>query len=129
MAIIRSDRLRIHADSSAQRDALAETLALYRRLVRDLMTVAFTHWPVVGPARGNGVVAVIEDLVHPTCKRPKVRYRYFQNRYYKFPSYLRRVAIMDAVGQVRSFMAPALAAADADRQHQHLSEPVRRPMY
>ncbi|KXS55393.1 MAG: IS605 family transposase OrfB, partial [Marinobacter sp. T13-3] len=75
MTIIRSDRLRIHADSPAQRDALAETLALYRRLVRDLMTVAFTYWPSVGTVKGNEAVAVIEGLIHPTSKRPTVRYR------------------------------------------------------
>jgi len=123
MAIIRSDRLRLHADSPAQRDALAETLALYRRLVRDLMTVAFTHWPTVGPAKGNEAVAVIEGLVHPTSKRPSVRYRYFQNRYYKFPSYLRRVAIMDAVGQVRSFMSRYGDWLDGQRRHAHSRPP------
>lgn len=123
MTIIRSDRLKIHADSPAQREALAETLALYRRLVRDLMTVAFTHWPVIGPLKGNDVVSVVEGLIHPTAKRPEVRYRYFQNRYYKFPSYLRRVAIMDAVGQVRSFMSRYGDWLDGQRRHAHARPP------
>lgn len=123
MPIIRSDRLRIHADSAAQREALGDTLALYRRLVRDLMTVAFTHWPAVGPVKGNEAVAVIEGLVHPTSKRPKVRYRYFQSRYYKFPSYLRRVATMDAVGQVRSFMSRYNDWLDGQRRTPHSRPP------
>lgn len=105
MAIIRSDRLKLHADSPAQREALAGTLTLYRRLVRDLMSVAFTHWPCVGSSEGNAVVLIMEGLMHPTSKRPSVRYSYFHRRYYKFPSYLRRVAIMDAIGQVRSFLS------------------------
>lgn len=121
--IIRSDRLRIHADSPAQREALAETLALYRRLVRDLMTVVFTHWPVVGPVNGKAAVPVIEKLIHPTAKRPDVRYRYFQNRYYKFPSYLRRVAINDAVGQVRSFMSRYGDWLDGQRHHLNARPP------
>ncbi|MFN2359691.1 MAG: IS200/IS605 family accessory protein TnpB-related protein [Marinobacter sp.] len=121
--IVRSDRLRIHADSPAQRIALGETLALYRRLVRDLMTVAFTHWPIVGPARDKDAVGVIEGLIHPTSKRPRVRYRYFQNRYYKFPSYLRRVAINDAVGQVRSFMSRYGDWLDGERRHAHARPP------
>ncbi|KXS55444.1 MAG: IS605 family transposase OrfB, partial [Marinobacter sp. T13-3] len=123
MTIIRSDRLRIHADSPAQRDALAETLALYRRLVRDLMTVAFTHWPIIGPIDGKAVVPAIENLMHPTAQRPNVRYRYFQNRYYKFPSYLRRVAINDAVGQVRSFMSRYGDWLDGQRRHPHSRPP------
>jgi putative transposase len=104
MTIIRSDTLTLQVTSADQQAALAETLALYRRLVRDLMTVAYTHWPVVGVCDGNDAVQVLEGLIHPTRKRPEVRYPYFSRRYYKFPSYLRRVAIMDAVGQVRSFV-------------------------
>jgi IS605 OrfB family transposase len=123
MSIIRSDRLKIHADSAAQREALADTLALYRRLVRDLMTVALTHWPLVGPIDGNAVVPVIEKLIHATAKRPDVRYRYFQKRYYKFPSYLRRVAINDAVGQVRSYMSLYGDWLDGKRRHAHARPP------
>jgi len=103
MTIIRSDRLEIKTDCSVQRDALNQTLSVYRSLVRDLMTLVFTRWPQIGPLKGNDVIQVIEGLIHPTNRRPEVRYRYFHRRYYKFPSYLRRVAIMDAVGQVRSF--------------------------
>jgi len=124
MSIIRSDRLKIHADSTAQRDALDSTLALYRRFVRDLMTVAFTHWPLIGPVDGKRVVPVMEQLIHPTGKRPNVRYRYFQNRYYKFPSYLRRVAINDAVGQVRSFMSRYGGWLDGERRHSHARPPT-----
>ena len=124
MSIIRSDRLKIHADSPAQREALDGTLALYRRFVRDLMTVAFTHWPMVGPVDGKRVVPVMEQLIHPTAKRPDVRYRYFQKRYYKFPSYLRRVAINDAVGQVRSFMSRYGDWLDGERRHAHARPPA-----
>ena len=104
MAIIRSDTLTLQVTGADQQQALANTLALYRRLVRDLMTVAYTHWPTIGATQGNEAVKVIEALIHPTAKRPHVRYTYFAKRYYKFPSYLRRVALMDAVGQVRSFV-------------------------
>ncbi|RCV90689.1 transposase, partial [Vreelandella rituensis] len=66
MPIIRSDSLALHVTSADQQTALADTLALYRRLVRDLMTVAYTHWPQVGVCEGNAVVEVIERLIHPT---------------------------------------------------------------
>ncbi|XKH61122.1 hypothetical protein LG290_05070 [Halomonas sediminis] len=48
MAIIRSDTLTLQVINADQQQALADTLRLYRRLVRDLMTVAYTHWPMVG---------------------------------------------------------------------------------
>lgn len=141
MPTIRSDRLQIQADSPAQREALGETLALYRRLVRDLMTVVFTHWPLVGPIEGKVVVPVIEQLIHPTSKRPDVRYRYFARGYHKFPSYLRRVANNDAVGQVRSFMSRYGDWLDGQRHHLNarppkltastntFSQSVRRPVH
>lgn len=118
MKIIRSDRLSIKSDSAAQREALADTLGLYRRLVRDLMSLAFTRWPQIGSLQGNAVVQAIEGLMHPTSRRPEVRYTYFHRRYYKFPSYLRRVAIMDAVGQVRSFQTRYRDWQDSDRRKQ-----------
>jgi len=118
MKIIRSDRLSIKSDSAAQREALADTLGLYRRLVRDLMSLAFTRWPQIGSLQGDAVVQAIEGLMHPTSRRPEVRYTYFHRRYYKFPSYLRRVAIMDAVGQVRSFQTRYRDWQDSDRRKQ-----------
>lgn len=48
MTIIRSGTVTLKVTRADQQAALANTLALYRRLVRDLMTVAYTHWPVVG---------------------------------------------------------------------------------
>ena len=123
MAIIRSDTLSLQVTSAEQQQALQDTLALYRRLVRDLMTVAYTHWPTVGGAQGNEAVKVIEALVHPTAKRPNVRYTYFSSRYYKFPSYLRRVAIMDAVGQVRSFVTRFDQWRCGQRKHPHAKPP------
>lgn len=123
MTIIRSDTLTLQVTSAEQQAALTETLDLYRRLVRDLMTVAYTHWPVVGVCEGNEAVKVLESLIHPTRHRPTVRYPYFSRRYYKFPSYLRRVAIMDAVGQVRSFVT----RFDAWRRGERKTRTARPP--
>ncbi|WP_075881795.1 IS200/IS605 family accessory protein TnpB-related protein [Vreelandella massiliensis] len=123
MPIIRSDILTLQVTSAEQQQALLNTLALYRRLVRDLMTVAYTHWPTVGASQGNEAVKIIEALIHSTAKRPHVRYTYFANRYYKFPSYLRRVAIMDAVGQVRSFVTRFDQWRCGRRKHPHAKPP------
>lgn len=123
MAIIRSDTLTLQVTSAEQQAALADTLRLYRRLVRDLITVAYTHWPAVGVCDGNEAVKVLESLTHPTRQRPSVRYSYFSRRYYKFPSYLRRVAIMDAVGQVRSFITRFDTWRRGDRKNKFANPP------
>lgn len=64
MEIIRSDRLVLKANSVIQREALSHTLSVYRRLVRDLMSLAFVKWPTLGALNGNEVVQVIEGLIH-----------------------------------------------------------------
>ena len=102
MKIIRSDKFQVHADRAAHL-ALDETLEIYRGYVRDLMLLINARWPQLARCSGNECVKAIETLIHPTAKRPQVATPYFHRRYYKFPSYLRRVAIKDAFGQVASF--------------------------
>ena len=102
MKITRSDKLLIHTNTQ-QRKALSSTLSVYRCYVRDLMVLINARWRYFQRFSGNEIIKAVETLIHPTSKRPVVKHAYFQHRYYKFPSYLRRVAIMDAAGQVRSF--------------------------
>lgn len=78
------------------------TIKEYRRLVRTLIGVVYTHW--VDIAESKDTIAVVESLIHPTKKRPNIKYEYFSRAFYKFPSYLRRAAIHNAVGQVSSFV-------------------------
>ena len=102
MKMIRSDRLNINTDAQQKR-VLGDTLSLYRKYVRDLMVLINARWRVFQHAHGNDIVKLVEDLIHPTKQRPLIKHPHFHKNYYKFPSYLRRVAIMDAAGQVRSF--------------------------
>lgn len=102
MKIVRSDRINIKTNT-VQSVALTSTLDLYRRYVRDLMVLINARWRTFQYYQGNEIIKSVEGLIHPTSKRPEIKHSYFHHRYYKFPSYLRRVAIMDATGQVRSF--------------------------
>jgi IS605 OrfB family transposase len=115
MRIIRSDTFRLEACPEG-RQALGGLLDQYRCLVRDLMTVINTHWPVLGALEGHRIIQSTEALMHPTSKRPVVKYGYFHRRYYKFPSYLRRAAIADAAGQVRSFHSRYNRWLDGERR-------------
>lgn len=115
MKIIRTDNLLLQTDKT-QQSALADTLDIYRCFVRDLMLLINAQWKALQHYSGDEVVGAIERLIHPTSQRPVVKYRYFHRRYYKFPSYLRRVAINDAFGQVQSFRTRFELWLDGDRK-------------
>jgi IS605 OrfB family transposase len=124
MKITRTEKWTLRP-SADDRQTLRDTVTLYQRYVRAVSSVCMVHWPTVGVLNGNEVIKVVEGLIHPTTKRPSVKYRYFQNRFYKFPSYLRRSAIMDAVGQVRSFLSRYDQWQTAtDRRHKHERPPT-----
>jgi putative transposase len=104
MKLIRTEKWRLQPRAE-DRQTLQDTVTLYQRYVRALSSVCMAHWKTIGCLDGNGVITVVEGLIHPTACRPRVKYAYFTRTFYKFPSYLRRSAIMDAVGQVRSFLS------------------------
>ena len=103
MKITRTERWKLRS-TPQDRDVFLETISIYQRYVRALSSVCFTHWTTIGNLNGTEVIKVVESLIHPTKNRPVVSYAYFHRVFYKFPSHLRRSAIMDAVGQVRSFL-------------------------
>jgi IS605 OrfB family transposase len=124
MKITRTEKWTLRP-SAADRQALCETVTLYQRYVRALSSVCRVHWPTLGVLNGNAVIRVVEGLVHPTAKRPSVRYGFFHRVFYKFPSYLRRSAIMDAMGQVRSFLSRYDTWQTAThRRHKHERPPM-----
>ncbi|HEY9710526.1 MAG TPA: hypothetical protein V6D48_20120, partial [Oculatellaceae cyanobacterium] len=98
---IRTDKWQLNPDSETKQ-LLLKTVNEYRRLVRGLIGVVYTHW--VDIAQAKDPIAVVESLIHSTKKRPNIKYKYFSQAFYKFPSYLRRAAIHNAVGQVSSFV-------------------------
>jgi len=100
---IRTDKWRI-APNSEQRQYLLNTVQEYRRLCRFLVTVICTHWVDLGNLSGDNIVSAVERLVHTTAKNPNPRYPQISLAFHKFPSYLRRAAIMFAAGQVSSYM-------------------------
>jgi putative transposase len=83
---------------------LSNTVQEFRRLVRGLVGVIYTHWPVIGCLPSEQQIGAVERLVHATQLHPSPRYTYFGQRFYKFPSYYRRGAIGWAIGQVSSFV-------------------------
>ncbi|MGL5875246.1 MAG: IS200/IS605 family accessory protein TnpB-related protein [Xenococcaceae cyanobacterium] len=101
--IIRTDKWRI-APTNEQRQYLLNTVQEYRRLCRFLVTVVCTHWVDLGSLSNNNLVPAVERLVHGTTNNPNPKYPQINRAFHKFPSYLRRAAIMFAAGQVSSYM-------------------------
>lgn len=100
-SIVRCDKWQLKP-TQEQVVLLERTQREYRKLVRALIGVIYTHYPqIVG---SNSTCAVIERLIHCTKKNPNPKYDYFRHQFYKFPSYLRRAAIEFAYGQVSSFV-------------------------
>ena len=109
-----------------QQQLMRMTVAEYRKFCRALSIVVLSNWPklVDEPA----FMPAIERLMHPTAKNPHPKHRYFANRFYKFPSYLRRAAINFAYGQVSSFMTRYDAWLDGERSSPTARPPVFNPV-
>lgn len=100
-SIVRTDRWQLNP-TPEQHEFLEATVDEYRAFCKALSYVVMGHWTEIvdSPSR----CAAIEKLIHKTGSNPNPKYQYFQKRFYKFPSYLRRAAIEFVNGQVSSFL-------------------------
>ena len=80
-----------------------KSVALYRKAVDFLINVCLTEWTILSSIKEPvNQKSYVESVIHSTSKRPVVKYD-FDRKFYKFPSYLRRSAIMEAIGKVSSY--------------------------
>lgn len=80
-----------------------DTLALYRKAVDFYIDVILKEWEIYKDCEGNyEILYSAESITHHTKNHSDIRYD-FDKRFYKFPSYLRRAAIAEAIGKVRSY--------------------------
>lgn len=79
------------------------TVELYRKAISFLITVCDAEWDSIVKVEGSKRRQIyVETLVH-TTKNHMAKYQEFDVNFYKFPSYLRRAAISDAIGAVSSY--------------------------
>ncbi len=100
---IRTDKWQIIV-TPPQKELLEKTVCEFRCLVRALVGVVYTHWSTIGLLDAKSQIPAVEKLIHQTAKNPQPKYKYFNSRFHKFPSYYRRGAIQFALGQVSSFI-------------------------
>ena len=76
------------------------TVDLYRQAVDFFIEVCLNEWNGISLLDGKVRVHMVEHLTIITKKNPSVKYPI---PFYKFPSYMRRAAIMEAIGKVSSY--------------------------
>ena len=127
--IVKTAKLKITSHTSI----FDETIEKYRDAVCYLMEVILAEKDsVLHCEEKNGEIKVVETLIHATKHREDVPYD-FDEKFYKFPSYLRRSAIMEAAGAVRSHLSntenwkQAKAQAKEDGKPFYKKEPGWQP--
>jgi IS605 OrfB family transposase len=100
-SIVRTDRWTLNPTPDIKH-YLELTVSEYQTFCKALSYVVMGHWVQIATAESP--CAAVEKLIHQTTKNPNPKYRYFDQRFYKFPSYLRRAAIEFVCAQVSSFL-------------------------
>ncbi|MEM7590983.1 MAG: transposase [Cyanobacteria bacterium P01_A01_bin.83] len=101
--IIRTDKWRL-SPTKDQLVTLEDTVAIYRDMVRRLISIVNLRWKQIAACETKQ--RYVEQLFHATKDNSNPKYGKFfglGTKLYKFPSYLRRAAINDAIGHVSSF--------------------------
>ena len=103
---------------------LKETVSLYRKATDFFIAVCLAEWDSITPIKGDKAKQrYVETLCVSTAKvTPKYD---FGTAFYKFPCYLRRAAISDAIGKVSSYKSNLAnwEAADPKLRGRKLSLP------
>lgn len=87
---------------------LKATVEIYRRAVTFFLSVCLKEWDAISKIdKALERQSYVEKLTHKTKKRPVVPYDFddADKKFYKFPSYLRRGAISEALGKVASYQS------------------------
>ncbi len=101
--IIRTDKWALSHDKN-QLLILEDTVTIYRDMVCRLISIVNLRWKEIAIAEAQQ--RYVEQLFHATKDNPSPKFGKFfglGTKLYKFPSYLRRAAINDAIGHVSSF--------------------------
>ena len=82
------------------------TVDAYRAAVDFFIDVCMGEWDALSILPSSKIqMNQLESMTHPTAGRPHVPHCFdlADKRFYKFPSYLRRAACMEAIGKVSSY--------------------------
>lgn len=87
-----------------QKTMLNETVKIYRDALSLIIQIINKGWVNLVEIKSiKYKYSFIESLIHETKFNPNPKYKEFDLRFYKFPTYLRRAAIAKAYGIVSSY--------------------------
>lgn len=101
MKIVKTAKLKIVSHTKIFDD----TICVYRDALSFITQIVYEEWQDIYSLSAKNKVNAVEKLIHHTKSRPVVKYPEFNIRFYKFPSYLRRSVISEAIGIVSSHMS------------------------
>lgn len=113
-----------------QRDLAVLTVVEYRHFLKPLVLIGYWNWETLSDLSSKERVNTLEKSIHKTAENPEPKYGwYFQKAidnhpsFRKFPSYLRRAAIQDAIGIVSSFVTRWEMWKRRERRHRYDKPP------
>lgn len=109
-----------------QRDFAVLTVVEYRHFLKPLVLISYWNWETLSGLSGKERVNTLEKLIHKTAENQNPKYGwYFQKAinnhpsFRKFPSYLRRAALQDAIGIASSFVTRWETWKRGERKHRY----------
>ena len=115
--------------TSSEKKLLLLTVREYRKFLKPLVFIVNAEWKLIGRLTEKDKVNWIKKSFHVTSHNPNPKYNYYQQfidkypSFRKFPSYLRRAAIADAIGIVSSFNTRYRSWQSGDRKHKKVRSP------
>lgn len=86
-------------------NALNPTIVIYREALSFLIPKINENWSSFDGLRSKSQLNLAEKLFHATEDNPNPKYPEFDKLFYKYPSYLRRSTLQDAIGIVSSYQS------------------------
>ncbi|MEG3973275.1 IS200/IS605 family accessory protein TnpB-related protein [Microcoleus sp. herbarium8] len=125
---IRTDVWTLDANAE-QVHQMTLTVQEYRTFLKPLVLIVNAGWVNLAALTSKERVNAIEKMIHKTAGNPHPKHLYYHSivtkhpSFRKFPSYLRRAAIADAIGIVSSFHTRYLQWQSGIRKHRQAKPP------
>ena len=126
--LIRTDVWDLKA-TPEQKGQMIMTIEEYRKFLNPLVLIVNSQWVNLADLTSKERINAIEKMIHQTADNPEPKHKYFQNvvkkysSFRKFPSYLRRAAVADAIGIVSSFQTRYRDWQSGNRKHRFCKPP------
>lgn len=120
--------------TAEQKHQMMLTVGEYRAFLKALVLITNAQWINLVDLTSKERINAVEKMIHKTANNPEPKHQYLAKviskhpSFRKFPSYLRRAAIADAMGIVSSFNTRYREWQSGERQHRFAKPPKMTAM-